>query len=586
MDRSPRLLALRLCGQDHALESGREYLLGTSRDCDLRLPASAAARHACLVVADSTVTVRAHDGAVRHNGVAVTAPMPVGVGDVLVFGDGLAEAIVVPDDGTASLVPIPELRLAAGERHVREAAQALLRQDPALARREAARRSAPWFTVSLLLHAAALLAFVWLFPTQPVSGDAPTTVGIDFGPVPLPDQAPPTPLPEVLPEPEVAPEPLASDPAPATAEIEPPTLEMPTATPSLDRLDDLAATRPTRADNAPEPTMPTDLASLGSGGFRKTVAELRQSGLEVVFVFDSTGSMSSTIDDTKATIVQMLTVLRALVPDARVGLVTFRDSGKRESYLVREVPLGLDPWRTSNFVQNVTAEGGGDRPEDVRAGLRAAFAQKWRAGARRVVVLAGDAPPHENDRLRIAQEVRSFAADGRSFVHALVTSPDRAGDDTHRAFTEIAREGKGTCEGLDTKDRVLQRVLALAFGREFDRDLANVLQAAEADAARVDVRALDLVRRGGPDLTRELRQNPVPMTVCNALVRRPRRVVVEQLVTMLGAADTPSHTRQALAGVLQRVLKLPAPPVDPVGDTAPPSRELDRLRRLARDLPD
>jgi hypothetical protein len=533
------------------------------------------------------VTVLPEGGEVRHNGVPLRAPVAAIAGDVLEFGDGVAEAIVVPDDGTAALVPIPEMRLAAGDRHVREAAQALLQKDPARERRDAARRSAPWFTVSLVLHTLTVAAFLWLFPSRPVSGDVATTVGVDFGPMPMPDDTPPTALPEVVAEPDADPSALPQEEPMAAPEIEPTPLEVPglDASAPPDFLERLVLV-PARSPGAPAPTMPTDLASLGSGGFRKTVAELRQSGLEVVFVFDSTGSMSNTIDDTKATIVQMLAVLRALVPDARVGLVTFRDIGKRESYLVREVPLGLDPWRTSNFVQSVTAEGGGDRAEDVRAGLRAAFAQKWRTGARRVVVLAGDAPPHESDRLRLVQEVRAFAADGRSFVHALVTSPDRAGDDTHRAFTEIAKAGKGTCEGIDAKDRVLQRVLALAFGREFDQDLATVLRAAEAADARLDVRALDLARRGGQDLARELRQNPVPVPICNALMRRPRRVVAEQLVTMLAAADTPSHTRHALAGVLQRVLKLPAAPVDPATDAPPTERELARLRRLTQDLPD
>ena len=63
---------------------------------------------------------------------------------------------------------------------------------------------------------------------------------------------------------------------------------------------------------------------LDTGGFRQTVAELRTSGLEIVFVFDSTGSMSRAIVETKTTIVQMLAVLHALAAPAaplRVGVV-------------------------------------------------------------------------------------------------------------------------------------------------------------------------------------------------------------------------------------------------------------------------
>ncbi|MGB3969608.1 MAG: vWA domain-containing protein, partial [Planctomycetota bacterium] len=327
---------------------------------------------------------------------------------------------------------------------------------------------------------------------------------------------------------------------------------------------------------------PSDLAAQASGGFQRTVSDLRKSGLEIVFVFDSTGSMSRTIHDTKTTIVQMLAVLRALVPDARVGIVTYRDHDKREDYVVRQVPLGSDFWQASNFVQFVTAEGGGDRPEDVRAGMRAAFEQKWRTGARRVVVLAGDAPPHEEDEKRLLAEVASFAKNGRSFVHTLVTSPDQAGADTHAVFREIAAAGKGTCQGLNLRDRVLQRVLTLAFGREFDQDLAVVIRAVEAEQRRVDVKALDLARRGGPELAAALRQDPVPQELWNALVRRPRRAIAEQMVEMLGATDTPAVSRQAIAAALQRIFEMSVPPIDPADPEPPSGKQLAELRKRAR----
>jgi hypothetical protein len=328
-----------------------------------------------------------------------------------------------------------------------------------------------------------------------------------------------------------------------------------------------------------------DVRGLGSAPFRKTVAELRKSGLEIVFVFDSTGSMSSAIADTKATIVQMLGVLRALLPDARFGLVTYRDRGPRERYLVQQVSLGTDFWRACNFVQFVTADGGGDRPEDVRAGLNAAFQQQWRPNARRVVVLAGDAPTHPNDYQRLLSEVRRFVADGRSFVHTIVTTPELAGDDTHEQFGEIAKAGKGTCTSLEAHAKILQRVLSLAFGREFDQDLTTVTRAVEEADQRVDVQALAVARSGGPQLASELKKNPVPRTLLNALVRRPRQAVVLELIDLLGDKTTPTYTRHAIAAALQRVLELSVPPIDPMSDESPPPRDLDRLRRATKNLP-
>ncbi len=590
VDPSPSLLALRLAGQDHALEPGRDYLLGSARDCDFRIPAGVPHLARVSVTANGATL---HDlgapGGLTHNGVKVTSAALVPA-DVFSCGEVL-HAIVVRDFGSAAIVPLPALRAAAGERRVRAAAHALLRSPESEAERLQSRlRSAPWFTLSLALHVLTVLAFLWLPRTERISGLAPATVGVDFRseqdlPAAGPD-APPAIEPE--PEPTIEPEPVVmTEPAPKLT-VEPD----PTPTPTLPSDPQLPGENALLSTTSPPVTagggdsQPTDLVRLGSGGFQKTVAELRQSGLEIVFVFDSTGSMSHTIHDTKTTILQMLAVLQSLVPDARIGLVTYRDKGPRERFVVRQIPLGLDPWRASNFVQFVTAEGGGDRPEDVRAGLQAAFAQPWRSGARRVVVLAGDAPPHESDQQRLLSEVRSFVANGRSSVHTLVTSPDTAGEDTHAAFKKIATAGKGTSQGLQNSARVLQSVLTVAFGHEFDEDIATVTRVAEAEQGSFDVRALDLAHRGGVDLAKELQRVPVPQAVCNALVRRPRRAVVEQLVQMLTQKNCSATTRQALAGVLQRILKLPTPPVDPVTDALPGARELDELRRLASRLPD
>ncbi|MCK5943020.1 MAG: VWA domain-containing protein, partial [Planctomycetes bacterium] len=323
-----------------------------------------------------------------------------------------------------------------------------------------------------------------------------------------------------------------------------------------------------------------DEGGIGSGSFKKKVAELQESGLEIVFVFDSTGSMTRTILDTKNTIVEMCGVLRALVPDARIGLVTYRDRGGREDYLVRQVPLDLDYWRASNFVQFVTAEGGGDRPEDVRAGLTAAFHQSWRPTAQRVIVLAGDAPAHSDDFKHLLRDVRAFAKNRRSFVHTLITSPERAGADTKKQFERIAEAGHGVCEPMQNRGRILQRVLTLAFGQQFDQDVDAVVQAVARERDRVDVESLYLVRTAGPELARALRQRPVPTTLWNALVRKPRRPVADVLLDLLSDHRTPEHTRHAVAAALQRMLRLDVPPIDAQTGEPASKRSITRLRGL------
>lgn len=584
------LLALRLAGQDHALEPGRDYLLGSAADCDLSLPPPAAARHARLSVGTDglRVTDLGSAAGTTRNGERIAAAL-LAVGDVLDFG-GAAAATVVADDGRAAIVPVPTLRAAAVARRqamVRDRAQALRHPgSQTLAERMRDElRHAPWLFCSLALHLLLLLLAWLVLPHSDPSGSARATVAVDLRDGPPPGASPPLP-PEVAVEPA---EPPFAPPAPPEPPAPPASEEPPDGArprPALPPGDTALGATVAPPAEAARPAHGTDVDGLGSAGFQRTVADLRQSGLELVFVVDSTGSMTRTIHDTRTSLAQMLAVLQALVPDARIGLVSYRDRGPREQYLVQQTPLGADPWRAGNFVQFLTAEGGGDRPEDVRAGLLAAFRQPWRPGARRVVVLAGDAPPHAEDQSRLLAEVRAFARDGRSFVHALVVSPEHAGRDTHAAFAAIAAAGHGVCEGLAQRDRVLQRVLTLAFGREFDRDLAAVVRAVETAAARVDTRSLDLVRRGGPELARALRQEPLPQPLWNALVRRPQRAVAEQLIDMLGADGTAEPTRHALAAALQRLLELPLPPIDPVAPQRPAAAELAQLRARAARLPD
>ncbi|MBL8729334.1 MAG: FHA domain-containing protein [Planctomycetes bacterium] len=586
-------LALRLSGQDHALEIGRDYVLGSAADCDLILPADrgVAAHHARLRVGDDTVELQdLGSGETFCNGAPVVQAA-LRPGDTLRLGALAAE--LVPDHGSALLVPEPALRAAAltrRQRRVRHAALALLRRRDSESFQELMAdelRRAPWLGVSLVLHALLLLALWLLVPNREGGDDAPKTVAIDVGaavpagdPLPLAPEvvadAPPVdfaPLPDVEPE-------------PASTRAIDPTLPAARPTPPANARLAPRASGAGGGSGSGDRSLAAEVQTVGSGGFRRAVADLRRSGLEIVFVFDSTGSMSRTILDTKNSIAQMLAVLRALVPDARVGIVTYRDRGRREDYLVRQVPLGLDFWRASNFVQVVSAEGGGDQPEDVRAGLRAAFAQHWRPDARRVVVLAGDAPPHLEDIPSLLADVRGFARNGRSFVHTLVTSPDTAGKETRAAFADIAAAGKGTSTDLKAHEKVLQRVLALAFGHDFEADVAAVVQTVQAAAERVDVASLDLAHRGGPDLERALRTDPVPVTLLQALVRRPRRAVALELIDQLGSRSTPEPTRHAIAWVLQRVFTLPLPPVDPERGEPPDAAALSRLQRRAEDLPD
>jgi len=117
--------------------------------------------------------------------------------------------------------------------------------------------------------------------------------------------------------------------------------------------------------------------------------------LDVVFVFDTTGSMSDEIAMLKKTIADIKVQITHLspAPDVRFGMVLYRDKG--DAYRTRVIPLTANVQRFSQQLNGVRAGGGGDFPEDVQEGLRQAMTTiKWRPGGVRVAFLIGDAPPH------------------------------------------------------------------------------------------------------------------------------------------------------------------------------------------------
>jgi hypothetical protein len=119
--------------------------------------------------------------------------------------------------------------------------------------------------------------------------------------------------------------------------------------------------------------------------------------LDVVFCLDCTGSMGDEIDRLKATIDGVARRLSQLQgsPRIRLGLVKYRDRG--DDYVVQRDDLTPELGTFREALSKAYAQGGGDYPEDVQAGLAAAVDESgWdrSPGAARVVFLVGDAPPH------------------------------------------------------------------------------------------------------------------------------------------------------------------------------------------------
>ncbi|MCZ6788277.1 MAG: HEAT repeat domain-containing protein [Planctomycetota bacterium] len=199
-----------------------------------------------------------------------------------------------------------------------------------------------------------------------------------------------------------------------------------------------------------------------SDAFRYHVEDLRERGLDLVLVLDATGSMTPVLQETKRTIERLVRSLRALVPNLRLRSVAFRDH--RDVFLTAASPLTADPRLIEDFLASIPATGGGDLPEGVLAGLRTAIeGTPWRDKSRRVVLLFGDAPPHERELTLLKTIVTEF----KGTVHAIdVTGYPYATGKSVRVsqFHDIARWGRGSAVRLTAEDDLLRMLLVLALG--------------------------------------------------------------------------------------------------------------------------
>jgi hypothetical protein len=120
---------------------------------------------------------------------------------------------------------------------------------------------------------------------------------------------------------------------------------------------------------------------------------------DVLFVFDTTGSMSDALDEAKAQATSVMSDLSSRLPNLRFGVAQLRDYGSTPVWQV-EQGLASDRAAVQAAIDSLSAGEGGDSPEAYGTGLfetRNDPAVGWAAGAKHLVVLIADDVPHDDD---------------------------------------------------------------------------------------------------------------------------------------------------------------------------------------------
>lgn len=158
--------------------------------------------------------------------------------------------------------------------------------------------------------------------------------------------------------------------------------------------------------------------------------------VDVVFAVDTTGSMGGLLDGAKRTVWSIAQHIQKTDPDAdvRIGLVAYRDVG--DEYVTKDLPLTRDLDAVFAELSTFQAAGGNDIPEDVDAAMDVALHKmQWRADAKKLMFVVGDAPPASRGDVPTFDVLAREAGTRQIVINAIRAGQD---NDTATSFGQIA----------------------------------------------------------------------------------------------------------------------------------------------------
>ncbi|MCC5627167.1 vWA domain-containing protein [Nostoc sphaeroides] len=122
---------------------------------------------------------------------------------------------------------------------------------------------------------------------------------------------------------------------------------------------------------------------------------MTSNNIEIVFSFDTTGSMYPCLTQVRRKIKNTVTRLIDEIPLIRIGIIAhgdYCDAGS--TYVTKIFNISGDVDAICDFVQNVEPTGGGDAPECYELVLHESQSLSWSKSATKSLVLIGDDIPH------------------------------------------------------------------------------------------------------------------------------------------------------------------------------------------------
>ncbi len=191
--------------------------------------------------------------------------------------------------------------------------------------------------------------------------------------------------------------------------------------------------------------------------------------IEVVFVLDTTGSMSGLINAAKEKIWSIASTMASAqtAPDIKIGLVAYRD--RNDTYVTQRVALSSDLDSMYARLMDFQADGGGDTPESVNQALYdAVHNMAWSHDQQtyKVIFLVGDAPAHMDYQDEVKYpETMAVAQNKGIIINTIQAGQDPA---TTANWQQLANLGNGEYFQVEQSGN------AIAIATPFDKKMAQL----------------------------------------------------------------------------------------------------------------
>ena len=163
----------------------------------------------------------------------------------------------------------------------------------------------------------------------------------------------------------------------------------------------------------------------GDTSFIIDAMEYEINKIELLFMIDTTGSMSDEINYIKAEVKDVIRRVKAANDNVeiKVGILLYRDYG--DFYITKSFAFNDDIEEVQRFINNAKAAGGGDFEEAVQVAFDEANSIQWSQNATKLLIHIADAPAHDEDVRSWNNSINDLASKGVRIISVASSGIDK-----------------------------------------------------------------------------------------------------------------------------------------------------------------